>query len=121
MIGVFVRKPYARKIVSGEKTYETRTRNTLQKVLDERIAIVETGNGKPMVVGYTILTEHGYCAAEDFDDWMRLICCIPKGSKYDCHGKGKWLYTVIKPEETAPYPLPPNAIRHGRVWCEFDV
>ena len=121
MIGVFVRKPYARKIVSGEKTFETRTRNTQRRVLDKRVAIIETGNGKPMVVGYTYLTNHGYLASEDFDDWVRLICCIPKGSKYDCHGKGKCIYTIIKPEETDASTIHSNAIRHGRVWCEFDI
>lgn len=122
MIGVFVRKPYARKIVSGEKIWETRTRNTLRQLLGERVAIIETGNCKAHIVGYATIGWHPYFVrSKKAWDSIRDRTCIPAGDKYDNFGSGKWCYGMHGAEETTPYPLPSNAIRHGRVWCEFDV
>lgn len=120
MIGVFVRKPYARKIVSGEKIIETRTRNTLRRLIGEHVAIVETGNGCSKVVGYATIGHPAFLNGELWEQ-IRDAACILKGSKYDNNGNGKWCYPMMLAKECAQYPLPPNAIRHGRVWCEFDI
>lgn len=112
-----MRYPYL--ITHGYKKAETRSKDMLSKLVGERVAVVETYRGKkPVVVGYVTVTGKMFCPAKyfhDFDD----IHCVPVGSAYDCHGKGKWLYFLKDAEPCEPYPLPASAIRHGRSWCEF--
>lgn len=44
---------------------------------------------------------------------------VPPGSKFDCHGAGKWCYTMTRAEPCEPYELPKNRINHGRSYTEF--
>ena len=92
---------YAEAIARGLKRIETRNRNTLAKLLGEKVAIVRTRRGKRG------LDEH------------RSITLIPVGSKYDTGPS--WGYWLDDAEECEPYPLPANAVRHGRSWCEFNA
>ena len=122
MRGIFVNSDgvkYAEAIVGGYKTIETRNRDMLRSLIGERVAVVRTGcKKKPTVIGYVhidfalFLRRDEVAAASD-----RTL--IPEGSKYDCTGRGKWCYFLSEPQECEPYPLPDNAIRHGRSWCEF--
>ena len=122
MNGVFIRETgahYASAIVQGWKPIETRTRHTLRQLVGERVAVVRTGcKGGPVVIGYVTISKAEFVAADDLDG-MRDLTLIPKGSRYDCTGAGKWCYTMTDPEECEPFPLPTDAVRHGRVWCEF--
>lgn len=124
MIGVFVnskRVPYARLIANGTKWFETRTRNTLRALAGKRVAIIETGKKHTNIIGFATIGEPHFIT--DKREWNLLRCwtCIPVGDKFDNIENGKWIYRMIDAEETTPYPLPSNAIRHGRVWCEFDI
>ena len=125
MYGIFVNEccgvPYADAIVRGYKTVGTRAKNMLKDLTHTRVAIVRTRrNSKPTVVGYADIGEAYFCPAERFNDVdVRSKTCIPQGSMYDCHGKGKWLYDLWNAERCDPYPLPADAVRHGRSWCEF--
>ena len=125
MYGIFVNENgcvhYADLIVDGYKTIETRNRNMLKDLTHTRVAIVKTRrNKKPMVVGYADIGEAYFCPVERFnDDDVRNKTLIPEGSMYDCHGKGKWFYDLWNAERCDPYPLPADAVRHGRSWCEF--
>jgi len=125
MYGIFVNEnggvPYAKLIVQGYKKVETRSRNMLKDLTHTRVAIVRTRRGKmPTVVGYADIGEAYFCPVERFNDEdVRNLTCIPVGSKYDCHGKGKWFYDMWDAEQCDPYPLPSSAVRHGRSWCEF--
>ena len=44
---------------------------------------------------------------------------VPYWSNYYTSANGKWFYHLANAEECTPYPLPENAVRHGRSWCEF--
>ena len=124
MKGIFVADngcvKYAIAIVKGGKVIETRSRKMLSACVGERVAIIRTReHHKPCVVGYAKIVRESFCRAEDFDKFFDLHLVQP-GSKYACHGKGKWFYWFAKAEECRPYELPGNAVRHGRSWCEWD-
>ena len=124
MYGIFVNSdgcvPYADAIVSGIKTIETRSRDMLSQLVGKRVAVVSTRRGKnPTIVGYVLIKSKLFVNAKAFEIF-RDATLIPVGSKYDVHGKGKWLYSLGEAEKCEPYPLPKSAARHGRSWCEFD-
>ena len=124
MKGMFVNSDgikYAEAIVGRFKTIETRNRNTLGPLVGERVAVVRTGRGKcPMVIGDVFVVSAQPMGRDGFEiyrDWT----LIPPGSKYDCpEGGKKWMYFLAQAEACEPYPLPANAVRHGRSWCEWD-
>lgn len=123
MFGIFVNSdgciPYADAIVSGIKPIETRNKDVLWRLDGERVAVVRTRRNKmPTVVGYVTINGRMFCEAKYFESY-RSVTLIPKGSRYDCHGKGKWFYYLENPQRCAPYPLPKDAVRHGRSYCEF--
>ena len=124
MYGIFVNSdgcvPYAEAIVSGIKTIETRNRDMLSELVGKNVAVVQTRRGKnPTIVGYVRIASKLFVDANAFEVF-REYTLIPVGSKYDCHGKGKWLYILENGEKCLPYPLPKSAVRHGRSWCEFE-
>ena len=107
--------PYASLIVAGDKVFETRSRNMLSALVGERVAVVETGRGVPMVVGYVNVVSASHynhftaCDAYEFT-------YVPGHSKY---ASNQWFYRLSEPKRCSPYPLPSSAVRHGRSWCEF--
>lgn len=120
--GIYVNSkkvPYARLIIDGKKIYETRTRNVLRSLIGRRIAIVETGKGSPAIIGFVTIDGADYFEHEAFER-IRSLTCIPAGGAYDDLGKGKWCYKLSDPVKLdRPIPLPQDAVRHGRSWCEF--
>lgn len=121
MLGIFVNEDggihYADAIVRGYKTIETRNRNTLKAVVGERVAVVRTRrNKRPVVVGYVSIP-FGLWYGNGLLEHMREQTLIPPGSKYD--KRNGWGYRLEDPEPCDPYPLPSDAVRHGRSWCEF--
>ena len=75
MYGIFVSERggmrYARYLVDGIKTVETRGRNMLQALVGKRVAIVRTRHGSaPLVVGYVDIVRSTFCKAEDFDKFF---------------------------------------------------
>ena len=106
MYGIYVhetkKEPYATQIVTGKKMIETRTRNTLGKLVGERVLIIRTRSGhKTDIIGSATIEEAvWYC---DFTlDHMRELTCIPEGSKFDTHNGGKWCYYLFDPVEFEP-------------------
>ena len=123
MKGIFVnengRVPYAQAIVQGYKPIETRSKDMLRDLVGERVAVIRTRrNSKPTIVGYVNIISKWFCPVEQFDAY-REQTLIPVGSHYDANGKGKWFYGLANAARTDPYPLPVDAVRHGRSWCEF--
>ena len=123
MNGIFVNEcgciGYADAIVEGYKTIETRGRNMLRSLVGSRVAIIRTKRGKaPTVIGYANIVRAEFCPVERFDA-LRDQTLVPPGSRYDATERGKWCYHMTEPERCNPYPLPTDAIRHGRSWCEF--
>ena len=121
MKGIYVNQlsahgvPYADLIVKGIKTIETRSRNMLSACVGERVAIVRTIRGKkPEVVGYANIYAHEKSKDRASDV---IETYVPHGSQY-CDNRH--FYHLSLACECKPYPLPANAVRHGRSWCEFN-
>jgi hypothetical protein len=98
--------PYALWIVKGEKPLETRSRNVLGKFVGERILVIRTRSGHPAeVIGEASMINSRFYTNTELDA-MRNLTLIPKGSKYDCTGKGKWCYWLANVTEyEKPVPL----------------
>ena len=101
---IFVRQtnaiPYADAIVQGYKTIETRSRNMLGRFVGKRVFVIRTRSGdKPFIIGSVFISDAQYHSAQELDK-MRNKTLIPPGSQFDCHGKGKWCYTLERPEST---------------------
>lgn len=123
MYGIFVNDNgcmhYAILLATGLKTIETRSRDMLAKLVGQRVAIVRTHSGKaPHIVGYVTITGKAFCKTEDFDKYFDQHLVQPS-SKYAPTGRGKWFYFCSDAETCKHYPLPADAVRHGRSWCEF--
>lgn len=121
--GMFVNEDggvrYAWAIVHGNKKAETRTRDMLKRLVGQRVAVIRTRRGKnPEVVGFVTITRKEFVKKEDFAGLFNLHL-VPPGSGRDCTRSGKWFYYLEDPEPCDPYPLPADAVRHGRSWCEF--
>lgn len=118
---------FADWIADGIKTVETRNRRTLDKLVatsqcDEPVYIIRTQSGKPAtVIGRCTLVGPYQCGANRFRcESVRQHHRVPEGCKYDVRDGGfKWLYDLWDVERVEPFPVPANAIRHGRVWCEW--
>lgn len=122
MIGIFVNDkeaPYSTLIGLNLKTIETRSKDMLKSCVGHRVALVSTGKSKcPMIVGYADIVCKSFCPSEYFADFQHLHL-VSSDSKYNTNGKGKWFYFCDNGTLCEMYPLPENAIRHGRSWCEF--
>lgn len=123
MKGIFVNEDggirYAQAIVEGHKPIETRSRHMLRQCVGDRVAVIRTRRGKgPHIVGYATIAGAEFWTAQELDE-RRDLTLIPEGSRYDCKGRGKWCYRMTDPETCDPFPLPSDAVRHGRSWCEF--
>ena len=123
MYGIFVNEDggvhYAKAIVEGHKKIETRSKAMLRQLVGERVAVIRTRkNTCPVVLGYVDISRQEYWTREELDS-NRDKTLIPCGSKHDCHGDGKFVYYLYFPKKCDPYPLPADAVRHGRSWCEF--
>ena len=121
--GIFVNENgcirYADLIAGGYKKVETRSRNMLADLVGRRVAIVRTRRHKaPLIVGYATIASSTFCRAEDFQKYFDLHLVRP-GTAYDCKGRGKWFYWMEDAQRCKPVPLPDDAVRHGRSWCEF--
>lgn len=122
-----LRERFVDWIIGGLKQYETRTRNTLKKLLDtylgRRILIAETGRGDPLVRCSAVIDE--VVAVYDLATWEAYLelTWIPCGSTYDWKPstKVKYLYHLKDVRPIAkPFRLPRSCRRHGRVWAEYE-
>lgn len=86
--------PYASAIAAGYKTIETRSRDMLGAFLSQRVLIIRTRDGHPAdIVGSAVIASKRFYSSQELDA-LRNKTGIPAGSKYDCHGRGKWGYTM---------------------------
>ena len=117
--------PFVDDIIAGRKTYETRTRNTLKSLLQfalgECVLIAETGHGDPVVRCSAVIDHFGAVYTEDRWNDLRKVHAVPVGSEYDWNPdtKVKWLYHLTDVKTLAPFRLPKDCPRHGRVWAEY--
>lgn len=113
--------PFLAAIMSLDKTYETRSRNTLRALVGQRVLLAETGTGRPVVRCSAIIR----CAVPvtDRKTWqaMRKAHRVPRGSRYDWKKdtRRKWLYMLDGITYCVPF-QPAEGVRHGRTWMEYD-
>ena len=114
--------PFVDLILRLEKLCETRTRNTLGRFLGERVLLVETGHGKPMVKGSAVIESIHECFTREAWETCRASACIEAGCSYDWQPdtKKKVLYYLTDVKPCDPFPLPDSCRRHGRVWAEYE-
>ena len=115
-------RPYIDSIMNSTKKYETRTRNTLKALLSwslgERVLLVETGHGIPVVRCSAVIDRitEVYCE----DTWKKYVkdADILPGGKYDWKPdtKKKVLYHLTDVQPVKPFA--PEGKRHGRTWME---
>ena len=98
--------PYAEAIVKGLKPIETRTRNVLERFVKSRVLVIRTRSGhKAEVIGSAVIDKVRFHTPKEMEE-LRDKTLIPPGSKFDCHGKGKWCYYLTDPVEfDKPIPL----------------
>ena len=121
MKGMFINEdeyPYAQAIGMKRKLIETRSRDMLKKLVGERVAIIRTKHGeKPMVIGTVLMSLKWH---EQYPWRYQDLTLIRIGGKYDTGWR--WMYVcedakMLDPEKW--FPLPENAVRHGRSWAEW--
>lgn len=121
-------QPYAANLVSGRKSYETRTRDVFKSIfasgsICEKVGIIETGNGFPVLLGTGYLF-CGFKAHGPLFEAFRSETCIPEGDEYDIQPGGfKWMYHFI-PEYKFKHPVRLDDSRleyipHNRSFCEL--
>ena len=110
MMGINVRAPYADMIVSGLKTIETRSTNSLRPYIGKRVGIVESGLGKARLVGYAtigtpiLMGETAFREAEGKH-------LVDKGSEFDITPNGsKHCYPIYNAHACTPKPLSTRGI-----------
>ena len=113
--------PFIQQIFDHEKLIETRSRNTLGRLAGQDVLLVETGNGQPVVRGFTRLGPVVTCHTRSAWNTVRASACIPYGSDYDWKPdtKKKVLYYLNNTARIDPFELPATCRRHGRVWAEY--
>lgn len=131
MYGIYVKStrstPYAAAIAKGYKTLETRTRDVFKSMFKdrdtERVAIIETMRGTPIIIGFCTLHRGQKVDRDTFhtDEYFNRHC-VPFGSKYDVGSREfKWCYECSDAELLdRPVFLPKDIINHGRSYCEFN-
>lgn len=61
--------PFIDWIIARKKTRETRTRNTLGRLIGERVYLAETGKGKPLV--RCVATIESVAVARTRSEWRK--------------------------------------------------
>ena len=120
--------PFAELVTYGHKTAETRNRRTLDKLVNtpDLVYIIRTGRGKnepSMIIGRCYIGAPVWIPADRFKDpdIISKTYVLPDSKFYPVDVPGKWCYPIKQAEPLRiPVPVPDNAIKHGRVWIEFD-
>lgn len=113
---------YAELIAKGYKTIETRNRNTLGQFVGQRVLIIRTRKGyKPDVVGSAVIADAAFYTEQELEN-ARNMTLIPPGSKFDCHGRGKWGYIMSEPVafESAKPLSEYNVVKRTRSYAMVD-
>ena len=112
--------PFIDRIMSLNKTFETRSRNTLRRFEGQTVYLAETGKGHPPVVRCTASVGSAVdVRSRSAWDRLRSVTCVPTESKYDWKDdtKVKYLYPLFNVRPVS-VPFIPSGIRHGRIWME---
>lgn len=98
------------QILRGEKTIETRRKNSLRPYVGKRVGIVRTGRGPATLVGFATIGEPvRYETVEQFAaDYARHR--VAAGSPHDSGPDGKLGYPLLDVQATEPRPVTSRGI-----------
>ena len=115
------RLPFIDWIMSRLKLDETRTRNMLRAVVGQRVYLAETGKGQPLCRCTAVIGEPVPIRSRAAWERLRSEHRVPAGSQYDWQPETtvKYLYPISDVRPCFPF-TPPEDVRHGRVWMEFN-
>lgn len=121
MYAVFINcrcSPFIDWIISGQKPYETRSRNVLAPLIGKTVYLAETGKGSAPVV--RAVATIASAASVPFDDVGMRDAAMITGTAYDIRpGCTKVFYRLADVRPVSPFPLPSGRINHGRSYTEF--
>ena len=112
--------PFIAWILSGEKLYETRTRNTLRALIGQHVYLVETGHGQPIIKARATIAS---AELVTYSDRRKRARAKITGTTYDVKpGCAKWFYKLEDVEPlTAPIQVPTKRENHGRAWTAWEA
>ena len=115
--------PFLSMIESGSKEYETRSRDTLKRLVGCTVYLAETGKGKWPFVKISAKISEVVAVRTRFEyEKYRTRTQIKKGSMFDWTDstKVKYLYKLTDVKPVPGFHLSPDCVRHGRVWAEYE-
>ena len=93
------------QILSGEKTIETRRKNSLRPYIGQRVGLIRTGRGQAMLVGFAVIGEPiFYGTKADFQADFGLHLVGDK-SKFRFKRGGKFGYPLTSVTRCKPQPV----------------
>jgi len=114
--------PFVTMVMTRQKVYETRSRNTLRSLIGKRVLIAETGNGSKPVVRCSAHIRSAF-KVESFHEWdmFRDYTQVSTDSPFEWSDRTryKWLYGLDSVRPVEPF-IPKEGIRHGRTWMEYN-
>ena len=109
--------PFIDLILAGKKVYETRNKNTLKRLISKTVYLAETGKGKAIVKGVCTITDLVAVTDKATYNRYRKQTQVKHGSIYDFTGNVKYLYKLDNVKAVNPFPVPENAVKHGRIYA----
>lgn len=116
------RFPFVDQIMAKEKLFETRNKDTLRNLVGKRVLIAETGDHTRPLVRCSAFVEYAYPVYTRAEwDVYRKWTRVEVGSSFDWTPDTivKWIYRLTDVRPVDPF-NPPEGIRHGRVWMEYE-
>lgn len=112
--------PFINLILAGKKVYETRNKNTLKRLMGKTVYLAETGKGKAVVKAVCTITDLVTVTDKATYNRYRKQTQVKHGSIYDFTGNVKYLYKLDNVKAVNPFPVPGNAVKHGRIYATVE-
>ncbi len=98
-------QPFTDQILSGQKTIETRRKNSLRPYVGKKVGIIRTGKGQAMLVGFAVIGEPIFYGtkAEFSADFARHQ--VGDKSEFGFKQGGKFGYPLTMVTRCKPQPV----------------
>jgi predicted transcriptional regulator len=117
MTGLNVREPFATLLACGLKTVETRRYKPPSHLIGQRIAIIQTGVEKSMIIGHAVLTDwQQYGSKKQWNDDRKNHLVAP-GSDFDWDDDSARYAWKMERAVMLKKPVQPPAKR-GRIYAK---
>jgi hypothetical protein len=103
-------QPFTDQILTGQKTIETRRKNSLRPYVGQRVGLIRTGKGQALLVGFAVIGEPiFYGTKADFQADFGLHLVGDK-SKFRFKRGGKFGYPLTMVTRCVPVPVKSRGI-----------